>query len=67
MDSPKVLGAAFGLVIGVVLVWLGPLEAFITALFGLLGWVIGKYVGGEIPLVDIILERFLANRRGPRS
>ena len=68
MNDPKIVGAIIGLVIGVVLVWLGPLEAFIAALFALGGWLIGKYVSGEIPIVDLLLERFIASRnRGPRN
>ena len=68
MNDPKIAGAIIGLVIGVVLVWLGPLEAFIAALFALGGWLIGKYVSGEIPIVDLLLERFIASRnRGPRN
>ena len=62
MSNPKCAGAVFGLVIGVVLVWLGPLEALITALFTLAGWTIGKYIGGEIPIIDILLERFITSK-----
>ena len=62
MDNPKMVGAVIGLVIGIVLVWLGPLEAFIAALLGLAGWLIGKYIGGEIPIIDAFLERFVAGR-----
>ena len=62
------LGAAFGLAIGVVLVWLGAIEALIVALFILGGWLIGKYISGEILIVDILLERFISSRnRGPRG
>ena len=67
MNNPKLAGAVIGLVIGIVLVWLGPLEAFIAALFALLGWIIGKYISGEIPIVDALLERFISSRRGPGS
>ena len=68
MSNPKIFGAVIGLIIGVVLVWLGPLEAFVTALFTLGGWLIGKYISGEIPVVDALLERFLTNRnRGNRD
>ena len=68
MDNPKMVGAVIGLAIGVALVWLGALEAFIVALFILGGWLIGKYVSGEIPIVDILLERFISSRnRGPRG
>jgi uncharacterized membrane protein YdjX (TVP38/TMEM64 family) len=62
MDNPKTVGAVFGLAIGVVLVWLGALEAFIVALFILGGWLIGKYVSGEIPIIDMLLERFVSSR-----
>ena len=68
MSNPKIVGVIIGLVIGIVLVWLGPLEAFIAALFALAGWLIGKYIGGEIPIVDALLERLVSSRnRGPRS
>ena len=67
MSNPKIVGAVMGLVIGIVLVWQGPLEAFIVALFALLGWTIGKYMSGEIPVVDMLLEHFLSSRnRGPQ-
>ena len=66
MDNPKIVGLVIGLVIGVVLVGLGPLEAFITVLFALLGWLIGKYVAGEIPVLDVLLERFVVWRNRER-
>ena len=62
MSNPKALGALMGLAIGVVFVWQGALDAFFTALFILAGWAIGKYLAGEIPVVDILLERFFAGR-----
>ena len=68
MNCPKVIGAVIGLVTGVVLVWQGPLEAFIVALLTLAGWLIGKYLSREIPVLDVLLERFFASRnRGPRG
>lgn len=67
MGDQKFVGLLLGLVIGIVLVWLGPLEAFIAALFGLLGWLIGKYMSGELPVIDMLLERFISSRRGPRE
>jgi hypothetical protein len=52
----------------VVLVWLGPLEALIAALFALAGWLIGKYMAGEIPFIDILIERYISSRyREPRD
>ena len=66
--NPKIVGAAIGLVIGIVLMWLGPLGALIAALFTIGGWLVGKYVAGEIPILDVLLERFIASRnRGPRD
>jgi hypothetical protein len=65
MLNPKVVGAVAGLVIGVIGVWLGALEAFIVALFILAGWFIGKFWIGEIDLLDAY-ERFLKSR-GKRS
>ena len=68
MVNYKITGAVIGLIIGIVLVWQGPLEAFIVALFAVAGWTIGKYLSGEIPIVDILLERFFSSRlRGPRG
>lgn len=67
MDNPRITGAVLGLVIGIVLVWLGPLEAFIAALFALGGWLIGKYIKGEFPIVDDLLERFISSRREPEE
>ena len=67
MGNPKRVGAVIGLVIGVVLVWQGALDAFITALFVFGGWLVGKYMSGEIPILDMLLERFISSRRGPRQ
>ena len=62
MVNPKVAGAIIGAIIGVVFVWQGALDAFIAALFILGGWLIGKYLSREIPIIDILLERFISNR-----
>ena len=67
MDNPKIMGPVIGLAIGIVLVWLGPLEAFIAGLFTLGGWLIGKYIKGEFPIVDDLLERFISSRREPEG
>ena len=63
MGNPKLVGPVLGIIIGVVGVWQGPLDAFIVALFGVAGWIVGKYLSGEIPIVDILLERFISSRR----
>ncbi len=66
MNDPKFLWAAVGLVVGIIGVTLGPLEAFIVLAFTVVGWVVGKYAAGELPAVDRILERFFSDRlRGP--
>ena len=66
MNDPKFLWAAVGLVVGIIGVALGPLEAFIVLVFTVIGWVVGKYAAGEMPIVDRILERFFSDRlRGP--
>ena len=66
MNDPKFLWAAIGLVVGVIGVALGPLEAFIVLVFTVIGWIVGKYAAGEMPVVDRILERFFSDRlRGP--
>jgi type IV secretory pathway TrbD component len=62
MGNPKTVGVIIGIVIGVVFVWQGALDAFIAALFILGGWLIGKYLSGEIPIIDSLIERFIANR-----
>ena len=61
MLNPKVIGAVAGLVIGVIAVWLGALEAFIVALFVLAGWFIAKFWVGEVDLLDAY-ERFMSSR-----
>jgi uncharacterized membrane protein len=64
IDS-KVVGAVAGLVIGIVLVWLGWWQAIVVGVFSFLGWLIGKYISGGIPFLDILLERFASRNRGP--
>ena len=65
MSNPKTAGLVIGLVIGVVLVWLGVWQAVVVGVIGLAGLMIGKYMSGEIPILDILLERFISSRRGP--
>ena len=66
MNDPKLLWAAVGLVVGVIGVTLGPLDAFIVLVFTVVGWGVGKYAAGEIPVIDRLLERFFSDRlRGP--
>ncbi len=63
----KLTWVVLGVIIGVVLVLAGALNAFFVALFILAGWLIGKYVAGEIDLDDLY-DRFLRGRtRGSRK
>ncbi|MBM3925039.1 MAG: DUF2273 domain-containing protein [SAR202 cluster bacterium] len=63
MNNPKITGLVFGLILGVVLVWLGWWEAIVVGVLALTGWLIGKYVAGEFGMVDGVLERFVETRR----
>ncbi len=62
MDNRKTMGLALGLVIGIVLVSLGLWQAVVVAILALVGWLIGKFVVGEIPFLDTLLERFMESR-----
>ena len=59
--NPKLIGAVIGLIIGMVVIFAGALDAFILILFILLGWLIAKFWMGEIDFIDTY-ERFLRNR-----
>lgn len=61
MLDRKVIGAIAGLVIGVIVICLGVLKAFVVVLFVLAGWFIGKVWTGEIDLLDVY-ERFMSSR-----
>lgn len=50
MLNPKLIGAFFGLAVGLVAVLLGIGQAFILILFILAGWIIGKIYMGELNL-----------------
>ena len=66
MRSPPLVGTIIGLVIGVVLVSVGGWQAVVVGVIALAGWLVGKYVAGEIPIIDALLERFISSRRGDR-
>jgi uncharacterized membrane protein len=63
MNNPKYIGLLTGIIIGIVLVWLGWWEAIVVGVLALAGWAVGKYVAGELPMVDGALERFVQTRR----
>ena len=68
MFNTKLIFTIGGLLVGVIVVAFGPLEAFIVLLLTAVGWLIGKYAAGEMQVVDAFLERFFSNRLGgPRD
>ena len=67
MLNPKTIGVIVGLVLGLIVIFVGFWKAIVVALFILAGWFIGKVWMGEIDLQDIY-ERFIKGRgRGSRS
>ena len=67
MLNSKIIGAIAGLVLGLIVIIFGVLQAILVILFVLAGWFIGKVRMGEIDLQDIY-ERFIKGRgRGPRG
>ena len=68
MFNTKLICTIGGLLVGVIGVAFGPLEAFIVLLLTAVGWLVGKYAAGEMQVVDVFLERFFTNRLGgPRD
>jgi len=61
MTNPKVVGALIGLVIGLVVLWGGWLEAFYLVLFILAGYLIAKFWIGEIDIAEMY-DRFMRSR-----
>ena len=67
MLNPKIIGAISGLVLGLIVIIFGVLEAILVILFVLAGWFIGKVRMGEIDLQELY-ERFTSSRgRKPRE
>jgi len=65
MLNPKIIGAIAGLVLGLIVIIFGVLEAILVILFVLAGWFIGKVWMGEIDLQELY-ERFKSGRgKGP--
>ncbi len=60
MDT-RTVGILVGIVIGVVFVWQGALNAFFVALIVLAGWILAKIITGEIDLLDTY-DRFQQTR-----
>jgi uncharacterized membrane protein len=67
MLNAKTIGAIAGLVLGIVVVSFGALKALVVVLFVVAGWLVGKFLMGEIDLLDLY-ERFMRGRgKRPRE
>lgn len=59
--NPKVVGIVAGLIIGIAFAWFGALNAFFVALFMFAGWLVAKFLTGEIDVLDLY-DRFMRSR-----
>ena len=64
MLNNKLICTLGGLLVGVIVVAFGPLEALIVLLLTAVGWLIGKYAAGEMRVVDVFLAQLFSNRLG---
>ena len=62
MSHFKINGLILGTIIGIILVSVGFFAAIIVGLFALIGWLIGKYLDGELEIVDDLISKFLEIR-----
>tara|TARA_B110000014_G_C19560901_1_gene299343 strand:+ start:111 stop:353 length:243 start_codon:yes stop_codon:yes gene_type:complete len=62
MSHLKINGLILGAIVGVILVSLGILAAIVVSLFAFIGWLIGKYLDGNLPIIDDLLSKFLEFR-----
>jgi len=62
MSHLKINGLILGAIVGVILVSLGILAALVVSLFAFIGWLIGKYLDGDLPVIDDLLSKFLEFR-----
>ena len=67
MSHFKINGLILGTIIGVILVSVGFFAAIIVGLFDLIGWLIGKYIDGELEIVDDLISKFLEIRTKDRD
>ena len=61
----KLVGAAVGLIIGLVFVWQGFLGALIVGLLVVIGFFTGKYVAGGLPSAGRIPGAFRLQEQAP--
>ncbi len=59
MSHLKMNGLILGAIVGVILMSLGILAALVVSLFAFIGWLIGKYLDGDLPMIDDLLSKFL--------
>ena len=62
MSHLKINGLILGAIVGATLVSLGIFAALVVGLFALIGWLIGKYLDGELSIIDDLLSKFLEFR-----
>jgi uncharacterized membrane protein len=62
MSHLKMNGLILGAIVGVILMSLGILAALVVSLFAFIGWLIGKYLDGDLPMIDDLLSKFLEFR-----
>ena len=62
MSHFKINGLILGAIVGATLVSLGIFAALVVGLFALIGWLIGKYLDGELSIIDDLLSKFLEFR-----
>ena len=67
MSHFKINGLILGTIIGIILVSVGFFAAIIVGLFALIGWLIGKYIDGELEIVDDLISKFLEIRTKDRD
>ncbi len=61
--SRTLIGAAIGLILGLVVVLVGFWQMLVVGLFTLIGWAVAKVISGELDLGSLNLS---PQRRSPR-
>jgi len=66
MVSPRIVGLAVGLILGIVWMWLGFGPAVLVAALGIIGWVIGAALG-NLTSGHVDLNELWSDIRGRRG
>jgi uncharacterized membrane protein len=61
--NPKILAAGAGAMFGIIAVAFGFWPAVLVAALTGIGWIIGKWITGELGIIDEYIGRFFDNRR----